>query len=260
MTTALTVEQFKQVLPPKMKKSISQELVDQINNTMEHPETMALMRENMLSFTSVMNDGRFKIQQYIAAVKYCSFKFMGDTNLMAYTRAFPEKIAQFTADGVSNKDISSYVNAYKNSKLVMLIMEQSMVPCYVANNHMFQDALNTQHLLMHDPTVSPKVRSDAANSILTHLKPPENKKIEIDIGVNQGSIIEDYQQAMVRMVEKQQELIAAGGDLLQITNASIKKTDSDIVEAEIVPPKKKAIPTVIDDDDVIDTTPLKMIP
>ena len=118
---------------------------------------------------------------------------------------------------------------------------------------MFQDALNVQHALMNNEEISPKVRSDAANSILTHLKPPEDKNIEIDVGVNQGSVIEDYQKAMVMMVRKQKELIEAGGDLLSITNAAIKKPDVEpIID---ITPSKPAAKT-----ENSDTTPLQMIP
>ena len=38
-------------------------------------------------------------------------------------------------------------------------------------------------------------------------------------------MIDDYEMVMRRMVEKQKELIAAGGDIKQITNASIKREE-----------------------------------
>jgi len=257
---ALTLDQFKQVLPEKMKKSVNQALLDQINNTLEHPETLAILRENMLSYTSVMRDGRFKVSSYISAVKYCSFKFMGDTNRKAYIRTFPDKYNQFIADGVAEKDIASYYTAYNKSKLVMLIMEQSMIPTHVLNNHMFQDALNIQYQIASDPDVNPKVRSDAANSLIVNLKPPEHKKIEIDVGVNQGSVIEDYQVAMVMMVKKQKELLEQGGDLLSIANASVKRPEQKEI-IDITPPAAKqcVTPTPVQSDD-LDTTPLQMIP
>jgi hypothetical protein len=252
---ALTLDQFKQVLPEKMKKSVNQALLDQINSTLEHPETLAILRENLLSYTHVMRDGRFKISSYISAVKYCSFKFMGDTNRNAYIRTFPDKYNQFIADGVPEKDIASYYTAYNKSKLVMMIMEQAMIPTHVLNNHMFQDALNIQFQIASDPDVSPKVRSDAANSLIVNLKPPEHRKIEIDVGVNQGSVIEDYQAAMVMMVRKQKELLEQGGDLLSITNASVRRPEKEPID--ITPAAK---PVAVKAAASLDRTPLQMIP
>lgn len=36
--TPLTAEQFKRALPDKVKKSVDQELIDQINSTLSEPE------------------------------------------------------------------------------------------------------------------------------------------------------------------------------------------------------------------------------
>ena len=66
---SLTVDQFKQALPDKVKKSINQELIDQINTTLSEPELFESYRENLLSYTKVMADGRFKVDSYIQAVK-----------------------------------------------------------------------------------------------------------------------------------------------------------------------------------------------
>jgi hypothetical protein len=252
---ALTLDQFKQVLPAKMKKSVNQELLDRINSTLEHPETLAILRENMLSYTHVIQDGRFKLDSYVNAVKYCSFKFMGDTNRKAYIRTFPDKYTQFMADGVSEKDIASYYTAYNKSKLVTMIMEQALVPTHILNNHLYQDALNVQADLMMTAT-SEKVRCDAANSLLVNLKPPENKKTEINLGIEQSSVIEDYQQAMVLMVRKQKELIEAGGDLLSITNASIKRVEQTKEDNTINITPAKLIPRPIN----TDTSPLNLTP
>ena len=221
MSIALTEEQFKAALPADMKKSVNPLLVMKINNILDNPEEWENYRENLLSYTSVLQQGKFKMDSYINAVRYVGFKVMGCTNKEAYKRTFPEKYAQFIADGVSQKDISSYSTAFNKSKLVNLIFEQTLIPSHILNAPMFQQALNVQVAIMNDQDVSAKVRSDAANSLLTHLKAPETKKVELDIGINQGSVIEDYQKAMSTMVEQQMKLIKAGGDVKQIANAPI---------------------------------------
>ena len=109
--TTLTVEQFKSALPDKVKKSVNQELIDQINTTLSDPDMYEAYRDNLLSYTRVMSDGRFKVTDYISAVKYVSHKLMGSTNIDAYSKTFPDKIARFTAQGVLPKDIASYVTA-----------------------------------------------------------------------------------------------------------------------------------------------------
>ncbi len=207
--TALTVEQFRQALPDKVKKSINQELIDQINTTLSDPDMYEAYRDNLLSYTKVMSDGRFKVAEYINAVKYVSHKLMGCTNIEAYSKTFPDKIARFTAQGVAPKDIASYVTAYNKSKLVNLIMEQTLIPSYVLNQDLYQKALNVQAELMVSAK-SEKVRSDAANSLLTHLKMPETQKVELEIGVKEDSAINALRATTMELARQQRMMLEAG--------------------------------------------------
>ena len=207
--SALTIDQFKQALPDKVKKSINQELIDQINTTLSDPEMFESYRENLLSYTKVMADGRFKVDSYVQAVKYVSHKLMGCTNIEAYTKTFPDKYARFVAQGVQAKDIASYVTAYNKSKLVNLIFEQTLIPSYVLNQDLYQKALNVQADLMVN-SGSDKVRCDAANSLLTHLKMPETQKVELEIGVKEDSSIAQLRQATLELARQQRLALEAG--------------------------------------------------
>ena len=207
--SALTIEQFKQALPEKVKKSVNQELIDSINNTLSDPEMFEAYRENLLSYTKVMADGRFKVQEYTNAVRYVSHKLMGCTNIEAYTKTFPDKYARFVAQGVVAKDIASYVTAYNKSKLVNLIFEQTLIPSYVLNQDLYQKALNVQADLMVNAN-SEKVRTDAANSLLSHLKMPEVHKVELDIAVKEDSSIAALRQATLELARHQRDSIGAG--------------------------------------------------
>lgn len=205
----LTVEQFQAVVPKSVKKKVNQELVDHINGLVQDPEMREMYRDNIISYASVMQDGKFKVSQYLDAVRYVSYKLMGDTNTKAYVKTFPDKYARFKAQGVVDKDIASYITAYNKGKLVNLIFEQTIVPSHVLNQEMYQRALNAQADLMMNAK-SEKVRSDAANSILTHLKPPETKKIELDVGVKDSGAISELKQTTMELVAQQKRMIAAG--------------------------------------------------
>lgn len=206
---AMTIDQFKAALPVSMKKSVNQALIDKITKTLSEPEMYDTYRENLLSYTKVMSEGKFKLTGYIDAVKYVSHKLMGCTNTDAYSRTFPDKIARFTAQGVQPKDIASYITAYNKSKLVNLILEQTLVPSWVLNQDLYQKALNTQAELMMSAK-SEKVRSDAANSILTHLKRPETQKLELDIGVKEDGSLQALREATQELARQQRMALEAG--------------------------------------------------
>lgn len=205
----LTPEQFKEALPAHVKKSVNQELIDKVNKTLSDPEMYEQYRENLMSYAQVMSEGKFKLTNYIDAVKYVSHKLQGRTNIKAYSLTFPEKIQRFTSQGVAPKDIASYVTAYNKSKLVNLILEQCLVPTWVLNQDLFQKALNTQAELMISAN-SEKVRSDAANSLLTHLKQPETKKVELDLGAKADNSIKALRETTMDLVAQQKKMLEAG--------------------------------------------------
>lgn len=226
---ALTIDQFKMALPDKMKKSVNQELIDQVNLTLSDPELYEAYRDNLLSYTRVMADGKFRVEQYIAAVKYISHKLMGCSNIEAYTKTFPDKYTAFVQQGVAPKDIASYITAYNKTKLVNLIYEQTLIPSYVLNQDLYQKALNVQAELMTTAN-SEKVRCDAANSLLTHLKMPETQKVELEIGVKEDGSIAALRAATMELARSQRLMVESGAMNAQ----EIGHSKLEIVDAEVV--------------------------
>lgn len=207
--TVLTLETFRTALPDKVKKTINQELMDSINKILSDPDMFETYRENLLSYASVMADGRFKMESYVSAVKYVSHKLMGASNIAAYIKTFPDKYQDFINRGIETKDIASYVTAYNKSKLVNLIMEQTLIPSYVLNQDLYQKALNVQAELMLTAK-SEKVRSDAANSLLTQLKMPEVNKVQLDVNVKEDGSIAALRESTLELVRQQKLMVQAG--------------------------------------------------
>ena len=113
----LTLDQFKQALPAHVKKNVNQEIIDNVNSLISEPEMREAYRDNLISYTHVLKNGKFKLSNYLDAVRYVSYKLMGSTNIDSYSKAFPEKITKFQNQGVASKDIASYVTAYNKNKL-----------------------------------------------------------------------------------------------------------------------------------------------
>jgi len=203
----LTLVEVQESLPAGQKGHITQPMVDQLNALSKDPEEARYIRENFISFSQVLSEGRFKLGDYVRAVMYVSHKVMGKSNLDAYKATFPERHTQMVQDGRAPKDIASYVAAYNKGKLVNLVYERAMIPTWVLNQDMFQSALNVNYEIMNDVNESGKVRVEAANSILTHLKKPEANKAElkIDIGMNDG--MKALEQRLSEMADMQLQTI-----------------------------------------------------
>ena len=211
----LTVEQFQRVLPKQVKAKLTPEMIKNINGVLSDPGIRDNYRDNLLSYTTVMQDGKYKIQSYIDAVRYVSHKLMGSSNVEAYTKTFPMRYQRVVTENkhlapeAIGKILSSYVAAYNKTKLVVKVFEQTLVPSHILNADMYQKALNRQSYLMVHAN-SEKVQSDAANSLLTHLKMPEVNKIELDIGLKQDKSIAMLREATLALVKEQHKSISEG--------------------------------------------------
>lgn len=227
MSAVLDVDLFKQALPEKARKNVDAALVQKVNDVLSDPDMYEVYRENILSYAHVMNEGKFKLTSYIDAVKYVSQKLMNKTNKAAFFATFPAKIQDWTMRGVEEKDQASYITAYHKSKLVQILLEQAYIPSWIINQDAYQKAINTQVTLMTTAN-SEKVRSDAANSILTHLKPPETQKVELDIGVKEDSSIKQLRNATLELVAEQRRALQAGA-----MNAQEVAHSTVVIEGEV---------------------------
>lgn len=206
----LTTVEMKEALPSNLRGRVDQELVDKINNSITDPEMSEVIKENILGYLNVVQTGRIKITDYVNAVKYVTYKLSGDANIAAWSKVFPEKLKRLRSRGVPDKDIHAHVSIYSKGKIVNQIFEQVLIPTHLLNADTFQKAINVQASLMNDINVSPKVRSDAANSLLTHLKRPETQKIELDVGVKDNSMMRELKEITVGLAAQQQKMIQQG--------------------------------------------------
>ena len=211
----MTVEDLKMALPKHLRHQATQEFADKVNTIVDDPESAEVIRENFITYTRVLQEGRYRTEDYLNAITYVTFKLMGYTNKDAYAKTFPDRYTNLVARGVSEKDISAYVAAYHKNKLVNQILEQALIPSWLLNQDAYQKAINVQMELMMNAN-SEKVRTDAANSLLTHLKPPETKKFELEVGLkNQGGIA-DLMATMEQMAQQQLKLINSGASTKEV--------------------------------------------
>lgn len=205
----LTTELMQKALPKQLKAKANQEFVDRVNNALTDPNVAEMMRENILGYVNVLQEGRYKLDDYINAVKYVSYKNMGHTNISAYIATFPDRYTKYKSNSTSDKDIASYVTSYNKNKLVNLIYEQTLVPTHILNADIQQKAINHLADLMVNAK-SEKVQSDSASALLTHLKRPETQKVEIDMGIKESPMIQELNKTLTGLAVQQKDLIKQG--------------------------------------------------
>lgn len=216
----LTVDEVSKAVPARLKNNVTQDLVDSINQITTDPVHAENIRENFISYTNVLTDGKYRITDYMNAVTYASFRMMGYGVQDSYFRTFPDRHAKLIARGASDKDISSYSSAFNKNKLVNQIMEQSMIPIHILNQDAVQKAINAQLRVMATSQSDIAV-VQAANSLLTHLaKPKEAAQFQLNINA-EATGMSDLTSAITSLAKQQKQLIEAGANAKDIASSSI---------------------------------------
>ena len=215
---SVDLQTLRDALPAKLKNSVSQEMLDRVIQSTE-PELCNQLKENFIGYTSVLLDGKFKAEDYLYAIKYVTYKLLGYTNKDSYIKTFPDRYTKLKAQGLKDDEISGYIAGYNKNKLVNLILEQTLVPTWVLNQYIYQEAMNTQARLMRTAK-SERVQAMAADSILNHLSKPESVPT-INIGVNNDQLT-DLQNTLTQLAETQLKMIQNG------------KTAKEVIEAPII--------------------------
>jgi len=222
----LTVLEVEKAVPANLKKAVTQELVDHINSVVDDPIVAQAVRDNFISYSTVLKEGKFKTSDYLNAVVFVSFRLMNLSNKDAYIRTFPKRYAELLAKGTSDKDISSYVSMYSKGTLVNLILQQSMVPSWVLNQDLYQKALNVQADLMVSAT-SEMVRTTAAKSIIDALAKPKEAAATINLNAGEASGMNELKSILLQLAEKQAGVITSGTPLKTVAAQKIIDVEAD---------------------------------
>lgn len=217
-------------VPPNLKNAITDELVDRLNTVTTDQILAEEVRNNFISYASVLREGKFKLEDYLNAVTYVSHRLNGDTQHDAYFKTFPTRYQNLMALGKTPKEISNYVAMFNKGKLVQKIQEQTLTPAWVLNQDMFQAALNTNYQIMMDEDVSPKVRVEAANSLLTHLQKPKEVTPAVNIDLRESSGLSELKKALGQLATQQQQLIEQGGSTKDVAAQRIVDVSAQEIE------------------------------
>lgn len=222
-----TVELIKECVPTQFRSNINQQFVDNINNISSDPLAAENIRDNFISYSGVLKEGKFKIEEYLNAVAYVSYKVMGHSNKEAYAKVFPQRMSALIAAGRSDKDISSYVSAYNKGKLVNMILEQTLVPTWVLNQDLHQKAINKLADLMMTAQ-SEKVQAESAIGLIAALGKPKEGNFQINIGETENAGMKEMRQMLEEVARNQREAIQSGSmKTIEVAAQRIINDDDD---------------------------------
>lgn len=226
-SVGFSLQLVKDSVPSNLRANVTQSLVDNLNGISQDPLVAEYIRNNFVSYTGILKEGRFKIEEYLNAVAYVSYKIMGHSNKDAYIKTFPQRYNDLIARGATDKDISSYVSAFNKGKLVNLILEQTLVPSWVLNQDLYQKAINRLADLMQNAG-SEKVQAESAAALLTHLGKPKEGNFQINIGETENAGMKEMRQLLQEVAANQRDAIQNGRmKTIDVAAQKIRSDDDD---------------------------------
>ena len=224
-----TQEDVQRALPANLKSSATPALVNTLNTLTSDPVLAEHIRENFITYTHILQEGKWSAEQYVSAIQYVTHKLMGRSNLEAYQLTFPQRYNELVAKGTTSKDISAYVSAYHKGKLVNSIMEKCLIPVHVLYVDTYHAAIRTQADLMMNAQ-SEKVRAEAANSILTHLAKPKDAAPAVATQVNISVELDAMKKMMTDLAQTQLNAIDGGMTAKDLASQRLIHPEGEIIE------------------------------
>lgn len=225
----MEIEAVKRLVPKNQRGMITPEFCEKVEKCVNDPVLAEQVKSNFISYLNVLSTGKFSMDEYLNAVKYVSFKLLNYTNRDAYAATFPDRWERMIKEGVEEKRMDAYVAMYNKSKLVVAIYEQTIVPTYVLNAPLHQEALNVLAKMIKDPSVRGMAKVKACEAILTHTKQPEIVKGELTIGLQENETIAELREVTEQLANTFRASIGKG------------KTLQDVAEAQIIDVKVEEI-------------------
>lgn len=218
------LDTIKQATPKHLRCYINEDFLNKFNSISEDEKIAEEYRNNIIGYTDVLSSGKYKVTDYFNAVKFVTLRALGRNITEAYIGTFPNRYKKLKDEGV--EDVSSYASMYNKNKLVLAILEQCMVPVHIINQDKHQKALHELFKLGTDNHVGPLTRVKALDAFLNYTKAPENKDINIQVGISNNEAMQDLLNTMRDFSASQRQNILEG-----------KQSPKDIIEAKIIDSK-----------------------
>lgn len=238
-STTITKEDIQKAMPSR-KNTITDEIVELINASQNEAEFQGEgLLQTAATYEQLMLKNKSSMRQYLDAIRFCAYMIsMNDNATEAYKktffyRDFVKERMDAPTDSDKYKELVASANRYKNnSALVRDIMTYSQLPLKLMYRGYGYEAMGVLHQIMHYGKLD-RDRVQAARSILEMIKDDETVKIELDIGVKEGSAIQQLNDQLTEFANKSLIHLSHGTTDINRLGA-MKVRDTAIEDAEIV--------------------------
>jgi hypothetical protein len=204
----ITEELLRSVMKGQVNDETIRATLERIHNIEESDGLLQdYFEEKFLSYTDLIGPG-VSVDRLINAIKFVSHVQTGCSNTRAYELVFPVKTLEIKA---RKSDTSSFATEYAKSKTVVEILSRSAIHAHIeflpVRNQLIKKLVDLTNGVgaKVDDYVSPTVQLNAALGALDYLRPPEDKSIELKVGLNEEAM--QMQQNLAKQIAESAELM-----------------------------------------------------
>ena len=230
----VTLELLQEQLGKKKGQLVNQDTVDELNKLAEDPDYGEEFLDSYSThFNIVEGNNSWSTPKYMIAMKFFTLLESGHSQVDAYVKAKPWRLAEVMAKGGSKADMGGEASRYNNTSLVNEIKKVSTIPVQLIHRHLLHEAIQTTASLMTDPSVSPAVQQKAAETLIRELKPAEDTTVNLKVGMDdetksQNKVLVDH---IGQIAMNQRQMLASGMNIAEIQRLNIKKPE-DVIDVE----------------------------
>lgn len=181
--------------------------------------------EAYADYFNVMEKGKWSTRKYLAAMKFFLFTEQGLSIVDSYVKVFPERLQARLDRGETKTNMTGEASRFNSSSIVTEIRRVAGIGIQLSHRHLLLESLDVTAGLMRSAR-SEVVRQKAAETLIRELKPTEDTKIQLDIGMNMKDSLVDIRKATEELALAQLQSIEAGV-------AVQKMAEMAIIEAEV---------------------------
>ena len=194
---------------------IDDEFVDRLNNLGGDSKVLSkIYKDNFFSWLKAVSGDdwdcrKYGIEDYVNAVKFVSLRLLGNTILDSYKEVFPDRVMlvekEYEEDGDSSKlkeRLNWLASAYSKGKLVVKILQLTLVPSYIINAPLYDEALQKLADMIRNDEVRGMAKVKACEAILEATKQPEVIEQNVNVNVGGGIIRNEAMDELREVTEK----------------------------------------------------------
>lgn len=175
-------ESLKVILPKDMseeeKDQVTKELVIEVDAKVEEG-IRDQYKANLVTFSSITQEGsRVKIQDYLLAVKFVTYRNSGMNIIDAYKATKRGEVAKAKAEGITDDQIMNRAKSYSQTKLVKSLNKIGQTQLHIVYGDYIIDGVERMHKIIMKG--SDKNAIDAFGALTKAIMPKED--ININIG------------------------------------------------------------------------------